>query len=63
VGLRRHNFPEKTLRSLRKAYRLFFQSGLNTSQGIARIHEEVWDCVEVQHLVQFIKTSERGVAR
>ncbi len=63
VGLRRHKFPEETLRSLRKAYRLFFQSGLNTSQAIARIHEEVWACVEVQDLVQFIKTSDRGVAR
>ncbi|MFQ5847479.1 MAG: acyl-ACP--UDP-N-acetylglucosamine O-acyltransferase [Candidatus Methylomirabilales bacterium] len=63
VGLRRHNFPEQTIRSLRKAYRLFFQSGLNTSQAIARIQEEIWDCMEVQQLVQFIKTSERGVAR
>jgi len=63
VGLRRHNFPEETIRSLRKAYRLLFQSGLNTSQAIARIQEEIWDCVEVQHLVQFIKTSKRGVAR
>ncbi|MEE9152845.1 MAG: acyl-ACP--UDP-N-acetylglucosamine O-acyltransferase [candidate division NC10 bacterium] len=63
VGLRRHNFPEETVRSLRKAYRLLFQSGLNTSQAVARIQEEILDCLEVQHLVQFIKTSERGVAR
>jgi len=63
VGLRRHNHPKETIRSLRKAYRLLFQSGLNTSQAVARIQEEIWDCVEVQHLVQFIKTSERGVAR
>jgi UDP-N-acetylglucosamine acyltransferase len=63
VGLRRHSFSEDTIRSLRKAYRFLFQSGLNTSQAVARIQEEVWDCVEVQHLVQFIKTSERGVAR
>lgn len=63
IGLRRHNHPKETIRSLRKAYRLLFQSGLNTSQAVARIQEEIWDCVEVQHLVQFIKTSERGVAR
>jgi UDP-N-acetylglucosamine acyltransferase len=63
VGLKRHNVPNKVLQSLRRAYRLLFQSGLNTSQAIARIQEEIWDCEEVQHLVQFIKTSERGVAR
>jgi UDP-N-acetylglucosamine acyltransferase len=63
VGLKRHKFPPEVLQSLRRAYRLLFQSGLNTSQAVARIQEEVWDCVEVQHLVQFIKTSERGVAR
>ena len=63
VGLRRHNVPNEVIQSLRRAYRLLFQSGLNTSQAIARIQEEIWDCEEVQHLVQFIKTSERGVAR
>ncbi len=63
VGLKRHNVPNAVLQSLRRAYRLLFQSGLNTSQAIARIQEEIWDCEEVQYLVQFIKTSERGVAR
>lgn len=63
VGLRRHHFPEEVIQSLRRAYRLIFKSGLNTSQALARIQEEVLDCPEVQHLVQFIKTSERGIAR
>lgn len=63
VGLRRYSFPEEVIQSLRRAYRLIFKSGLNTSQALARIQEEVLDCPEVQHLVQFIKISERGITR
>lgn len=63
VRLKRHDFSQEVLQSLRRAYRLLFRSNLNTSQAVARIQEEIWDCEEVQHLVQFVKTSERGVPR
>ena len=63
VGLKRRNFPSETIRHLKQAYRLFFLSGLNTSQALERITAELPACAEVQHLVHFIKTSERGITR
>jgi UDP-N-acetylglucosamine acyltransferase len=63
VGLKRHDFSKETLQKLRRAYRLLFQSGLNTSEGMARVEEEVRDCPEVTYLVQFIKFSQRGITR
>jgi len=63
VGLKRRNFPPEAIRHLKQAYRLLFLKGLNTSQALERITAEVPACAEVQHLVHFIKTSERGITR
>ncbi len=63
VGLRRHGFSEETLRRLKQAYRIIFLSGLNTSQALAKIEQELLPCPEVERLLEFIKGSERGIAR
>ncbi len=63
VGLKRRNFPPETIRSLKQAYRLLFLSGLTTTQALEGIATEVPACVEIQHLVHFIKTSDRGITR
>lgn len=61
VGLERRGFSEETRRSLKHAYRLLFQSGLNVSQGLTRAEEEVNGIPEVRHLLRFIRDSERGI--
>ena len=63
VGLRRHQFAPEVIRRLKAAYRLLFHGGLNTSQALEQIASEVEGCAEVEHLVAFIKSSTRGVAR
>ena len=63
VGLKRRNFPPETIRSLKQAYRLLFLSGFTTTQALERIATELPACAEIQHLVHFIKTSERGITR
>jgi len=63
VGLRRHGVSEQTVRRLKQAYRLIFRSKLNTSQALERVAAEVGSCPEVEHLIHFIKTSSRGIAR
>lgn len=63
VGLRRHGFSPETIRELKKAYRLLFLSGLNTSQALERVEKEVEPCPEVEHLVAFIKSSKRGICK
>lgn len=63
VGLRRHGFPPEAVRRLKQAYRLLFQSDLNTTQALERIAREVDPCPEVDRLVAFIKGSERGISK
>jgi UDP-N-acetylglucosamine acyltransferase len=63
VGLRRHGISEEVVWRLKQAYRLIFLSNLNTSQALERIAAEVEPCPEVDHLIHFIKTSTRGIAR
>lgn len=63
VGLRRHGISEEAVSRLKQAYRLIFLSNLNTSQALERVAAEVRPCPEVDHLIHFIKTSSRGIAR
>ncbi|MCC6354235.1 MAG: acyl-ACP--UDP-N-acetylglucosamine O-acyltransferase [Verrucomicrobiae bacterium] len=61
VGLRRHGVAEETIRMLKEAFRLLYRSGLNTTQAVERISAELGPCPEIDHLVAFIRASERGI--
>jgi len=61
IGLRRAGFDPETMKALREAYRLIYRSNLNVSQAVERIKSEVPPIPEIQHLVKFIETSERGI--
>ena len=60
IGLKRAGFSDERVEALQKAYRLLRQSKLNTSQALKRIAEELSGQPDVEELVQFIRTSERG---
>lgn len=62
-GLRRRGFDKTKIDSLRRAYRLIFQSKLRTSDALAKVREEVSPLAEVEQLVTFIANSRRGVCR
>lgn len=62
VGLKRIGLPEASRSALRKAYRLIFgKEGLE--KGLARAEAEFGTVPEVAHLLEFIRTSERGILR
>jgi UDP-N-acetylglucosamine acyltransferase len=62
IGLKRRGFNDDTLKKLRAAYRYLTQSKLNTTQALSRIEgDAALKCAEVDNLVQFIRTAERGV--
>jgi UDP-N-acetylglucosamine acyltransferase len=63
IGLERKGFSAEDIASLKRAYRLLFQSGLNTTQALERIEAEIHDSTSVAYLVGFIRTSERGVIK
>ena len=60
VGLERRGFPQETIEALHKAFRLLTRAGLNTSQAVERIRAEVPGLPEVEELLAFIASSERG---
>jgi UDP-N-acetylglucosamine acyltransferase len=63
VGLRRHGFPAEAIQALKRAYRIFFASGLNTSQALAELEQEASGSPELQHFIDFIKRSQRGISK
>lgn len=60
VGLERRGYPTPVIESLQKSFRLLTRAGLNTTQAIERIRAEVAPCPEVDEVIEFIRTAERG---
>jgi UDP-N-acetylglucosamine acyltransferase len=63
VGLKRHGFSQETLSLLKKAYRIIFRIGITLNEAIERIRAEVEQIPEVVNLIDFIKSSRRGITR
>jgi UDP-N-acetylglucosamine acyltransferase len=63
VGLRRRGFTASQMGPLKAAFKLLFQSELNTSHALERISEEVPATAEVAHLVAFVRSSSRGIVK
>ncbi|MBC8527441.1 MAG: acyl-ACP--UDP-N-acetylglucosamine O-acyltransferase [Candidatus Cloacimonetes bacterium] len=63
VGLVRNNFPEGTRALLKKVYKIFYNSDLNTTQAVNKIKKEIEMINEVKHFVDFVESSERGIAK
>jgi len=63
VGLSRRNFPKETLRVLKNVYKIIFFSKLNTSQALKRIEDEIEMIPEVKDIIDFIRTSKRGIVK
>jgi len=64
IGLRRRGVPEEAISALKKAYRWIFRSKERMVEAIKRIEEDdIGGFPEVQMLVTFLKTSNRGICR
>jgi len=63
VGLKRHGFSQETVSLLKKAYRIIFRIGITLNEAIERVKAEVEQTPEVVNLIDFIKSSRRGITR
>jgi UDP-N-acetylglucosamine acyltransferase len=62
IGLSRRGFTAETIEQLKRAYRYLLMSKLNTSRALSQIERDATlACDEVRYLVEFIRTSQRGV--
>ena len=62
VGLKRAGFSAARIAALKKAYQILFRSGLRLEVALGRIEQEV-GTPDAQHLVRFVRRSERGICR
>jgi UDP-N-acetylglucosamine acyltransferase len=63
VGLERHGVPEAAIVALKAAYKILFREGLTITNALAKIESELPAGPELQHLIQFIRASERGISK
>ena len=62
VGLERNGISDKAHSALKKAYKILFREGLITTNALSRIESELPPLPEVKHLIEFIRTSTRGIS-
>ena len=63
VGLERKGYGPEAIEPLQNAFRMMTRSGLNTTQAITRIEEEIQPTPEIQELLGFIRNSQRGFVK
>ena len=63
LGLDRRGLSPEDVKELDAAFRLLSRSKLNTSQALEAIEAKGFQSPHVQTLVEFIKSSQRGVAK
>jgi UDP-N-acetylglucosamine acyltransferase len=63
VGLERRGFSKDRIRKIHHAYRVLLASKLNTSQALEKLKAEGDAGPDVEMLIRFIETSERGVIK
>ena len=63
IGLERHGLSEEVQNALRQAYKILFREGLTISNALAKVEQDVPLLPEVQYLIHFVRTSERGMTR
>jgi len=63
IGLRRRGFSNEVIENIHNAYRIIYQSGLNTSDAVAKIEQEITISPEIEYIIDFIRGSQRGIIR
>jgi UDP-N-acetylglucosamine acyltransferase len=63
VGLERAGMTDAAITALRQAYKVLFRDGLTITNALARIEGDLPSLPELQHLVEFIRASERGISK
>jgi UDP-N-acetylglucosamine acyltransferase len=63
IGMERHGITDEAVAALRQAYKILFREGLSMANALAKMETDLPQLPEVLHLIEFAKTSERGLAR
>ena len=62
-GLKRNGVDEDTQKSMRQAYRILFRSEQTFTNAVKQVRADLATSPELEHLLAFIESSERGIAK
>ena len=62
VGLKRADVPSTIQKALHHAFKILFNSGLNRSNALLQVQEQLIDLPEINQVIEFIQTSKRGIS-
>ena len=63
IGLRRRGFTNEKINEIQQVYRYIYQMGLNNTQAVDLIEEELPHSEERDYIVKFVRESQRGIIR
>jgi UDP-N-acetylglucosamine acyltransferase len=63
IGMERNGVSEEAQNALRQAYKILFREGLTIPNALAKVEKELPKLPEIQYLVNFVRTSERGISK
>jgi UDP-N-acetylglucosamine acyltransferase len=63
VGMERNRISEPAQSALRQAFKVLFREGLTIPNALARIEQDLPSLPEMEHLIQFVRQSERGISK
>ncbi|MFV0539393.1 MAG: acyl-ACP--UDP-N-acetylglucosamine O-acyltransferase [Dysgonomonas sp.] len=63
VGLRRSGFSNEKINEIQEIYRTIYQAGFNFTDAVNKIEKEFEETPEMRLIVDFIKSSPRGIVR
>jgi len=62
-GLKRNGISDEVQATIKQAYKILFREGLTFTDGVEKARLEVKSSPEIDHLLEFIESSQRGIAR
>ena len=62
VGLKRAEIPSTNQMILRRAFKILFNSGLNRSNAVLQVNEQLNGLPEIRRVIEFIQISKRGIS-
>jgi UDP-N-acetylglucosamine acyltransferase len=63
VGMERHGISTEAQAALRQAYKILFREGLTVPNALVRIERDLPKLAELDHLIQFVRSSQRGISK
>jgi UDP-N-acetylglucosamine acyltransferase len=63
IGMERNGLSEKSQSAMRQAYKILFREGLTISNALVQLEKQLPELEEVRYLIQFVRSSERGISK